>query len=79
MVLRRLCGGVQCVRAGDGGQRRRETAGIDGQAVLTGPGKAELARFVQQRGCTWQARPVRRVFIPKNKGPGLLSLTPAAK
>ena len=34
--------------------------------VFTAPGKAELARFIQQRGNIWRARPVRRVFIPKN-------------
>jgi retron-type reverse transcriptase len=39
---------------------------VDGQVVLTAPGKAELARFIQQRASSWQARPVRRVFIPKN-------------
>ncbi|MGW1564657.1 reverse transcriptase N-terminal domain-containing protein [Streptomyces sp. NPDC002144] len=46
----------------------RKTAGIDGQVVLTAPGKSELARFIQQRGSIWQARPVRRVFIPKAVG-----------
>ncbi|MFF1918809.1 reverse transcriptase N-terminal domain-containing protein [Streptomyces sp. NPDC058239] len=46
----------------------RKTAGIDGQIVLTAPGKEELARFIQRRGSIWQARPVRRVFIPKAGG-----------
>lgn len=36
--------------------------------MLTAPGKAELARFIQQRGTILQARPVRRVFIPKAGG-----------
>jgi RNA-directed DNA polymerase len=43
----------------------RKTAGVDGQVVLTAPGKAELARFIQGRGDR-EARPVRRVFIPKS-------------
>jgi len=41
----------------------RMTAGIDGQVVLTAPGKAELADWVQRRSRSWTARPVRRVFI----------------
>jgi RNA-directed DNA polymerase len=44
----------------------RKTAGVDGQTVLTDVGKAELAQFIHQSGSGWRARPVRRVFIPKN-------------
>ena len=43
----------------------RRTAGVDGVTVVTGPGKAELASWVQHRCSSWTARPVRRVFIPK--------------
>jgi RNA-directed DNA polymerase len=43
----------------------RKTAGIDGLVVLTAPGKAELADWVQRRSKLWTARPVKRVFIPK--------------
>ncbi|SHN34660.1 Reverse transcriptase (RNA-dependent DNA polymerase) [Streptomyces yunnanensis] len=52
--------GVRRVTEVNGG---RKTAGVDRQLVLTAPGKAELARFIQQRGNVWRARPVRRVFI----------------
>ncbi|MGW3044650.1 group II intron reverse transcriptase/maturase [Kitasatospora sp. NPDC001159] len=46
----------------------RKTAGVDGQVVLTAQGKAELAQWVQHRTGPWQARPVKRVFIPKAGG-----------
>jgi len=43
----------------------RMTAGIDGEVVLTGEAKADLADWVQHRAEPWVARPVRRVYIPK--------------
>jgi RNA-directed DNA polymerase len=43
----------------------RKTAGIDGEVVLLPQAKAELADWVQRRTEPWQARPVKRVFIPK--------------
>lgn len=46
----------------------RKTAGIDGRVVLTAPGKAELAWWVHHRQRPWQARPVKRVYIPKAGG-----------
>jgi len=46
----------------------RKTAGVDGQVVLTAPGKAELAQWVHRQSAPWQARPVKRVFIPKANG-----------
>ena len=44
----------------------RKTAGIDGKVVLLSSVKVELADWVQHRSEPWQARPVRRVYIPKN-------------
>ena len=46
----------------------RETAGVDGAVVLTAPGKAEVANWVQYRSGSWTARPVKRVYVPKPDG-----------
>ena len=46
----------------------RKTAGIDGQLVRTATAKAELAGWMQHQARLWQARPVKRVFIPKGNG-----------
>ncbi|MEU3343215.1 group II intron reverse transcriptase/maturase [Streptomyces sp. NPDC006668] len=68
LMLRSLSNTLVSVRRVTEVNAGRKTAGIDGQVVLTAPGKSELARFIQQRGTIWQARPVRRVFIPKAGG-----------
>jgi RNA-directed DNA polymerase len=46
----------------------RKTAGVDGQIARTAADKAELAWWVQHRSRLWQARPVKRVWIPKSNG-----------
>ena len=46
----------------------RKTAGIDGKVVLLSSAKIELADWVQHRSESWQARPVKRVYIPKAGG-----------
>ena len=46
----------------------RKTAGIDGKVVLLSSVKIELADWVQHRSEPWQARQVRRVYIPKKGG-----------
>ena len=46
----------------------RATAGIDGQVALTSCDRAELAKHLHRHVPLWQARPVKRVFIPKSNG-----------
>jgi RNA-directed DNA polymerase len=48
----------------------RKTAGIDGKVVLLSSVKIELADWVQRHTGPWQARPVKRVYIPKRGSAG---------
>ena len=43
----------------------RLTAGIDGHVILTARDKAQLVAWVHHQSSSWQAMPVKRVFIPK--------------
>lgn len=46
----------------------RKTPGVDGQVALTSLDRAEVAVAVHRHPTSWQARPVKRVFIPKANG-----------
>jgi RNA-directed DNA polymerase len=46
----------------------RKTAGVDGQIVLAGRGKAAMAAWLQRGTAAWKPQPVKRVFIPKKGG-----------
>ncbi|MGW9032993.1 group II intron reverse transcriptase/maturase [Streptomyces sp. NPDC055722] len=65
LMLRSLGNTLVSVRRVTEVNAGRRTPGVDGQVVLTAPGKAELVRFLQECGSSWRARPLRRVFIPK--------------
>ena len=46
----------------------RKTAGVDGNVVVTAPGKAFLADSVQRHDASWTPKPVKRVYIRKANG-----------
>src|SRR5438270_2496466 len=48
----------------------RLTAGVDGEVVLTPEAKASLADRVQHAAESFNAQPVRRVYIPKRGSSG---------
>jgi RNA-directed DNA polymerase len=43
----------------------RGTAGVDGEVALTPRARMQLARRVQREAASWRARPVKRVYVPK--------------
>ena len=68
LMLRSRANALHAVRRVTEINAGRETAGVDGKVVLTAPGKAEAANWVQHRSRSWTVRPVRRVYVPKPDG-----------
>ena len=48
----------------------RKTAGVDGKVVQSPEAKVELVDWLQHSTEPWQARPVKRVYIPKKGSTG---------
>ena len=68
LMLRSHASAVLSVRRVTELNAGRKTAGIDGRTVVTAPGKAALADWVQHRSDPWGPKPVKRVYIRKVNG-----------
>ncbi len=68
LMLRSHASAVLSVRRVTELNAGRKTAGIDGRTVVTAPGKAALANWVQNRLGPWEPKPVKRVYIRKVNG-----------
>jgi len=68
LMLRSQANTLHSVRRVTQHNAGRKTPGIDGQVALTSPARAALAVACHRHTTSWQARPVKRVFIPKANG-----------
>ena len=68
LMLRSRANALNSVRRVTELNAGRLTAGVDGKVVLRPGDKAELACWMQRSANTGQARPVKRVYIPKAGG-----------
>ena len=68
LMLRSLSNTLASVRRATEQNAGRLTAGVDGEVVVTPRAKAELAMRAHRQQGSGQARPVRRVYVPKANG-----------
>ena len=68
LMLRSRANTLSSVRRVTERNAGRRTAGVDGEVVLTPQARAKLVASIEEPDTPWQARPVRRVHIPKAKG-----------
>ena len=70
MMLRSRANTLLSVRRVSERNAGRKTAGVDGEVVLSPKAKMDLAEWVQRSSEPWRARPVKRVYIPKQGSSG---------
>src|SRR4051794_1548851 len=68
LMLRSRSNMLVSVRRGTQHNAGRKTAGIGGGGAVTSPDRAALAVDLHRHTAPWQARPVKRVYIPKVNG-----------
>ncbi|MCX5056929.1 group II intron reverse transcriptase/maturase [Streptomyces sp. NBC_00452] len=68
LMLRSLSNTLVSVKRVTQQSSGRKTAGIDGERALTPRARGTLAAEIHQSSKPWQAKPVKRVFIPKSNG-----------
>ena len=68
LMLRSRANTLSSVRRVTERNAGRKTAGVDGEVILSLQARAKLAVSIERPDTPWQARPVRRVHIPKAKG-----------
>jgi RNA-directed DNA polymerase len=68
LMLRSQANTLHSVRRVTQHNAGRKTPGVDGQVALTSPARADVGGGLHRHTTSWQARPVKRVFIPKTNG-----------